>query len=164
MADPLAPAARLADFLPYVLSMASNAVSSRIAEQYRSRFGLTVPEWRIMAVLGEGGSLTQRELVRLTLMDKVAVNRAVKGLAHQDLVARRPNTSDRRSHQLMLTSQGQAMHGRIMPLAKAIEARLFASFSPQERRDLRALLLRVRTAADGLEPGEAIQDAGADAG
>src|SRR5690606_4023291 len=63
----------LSEFVPYQLSITSNAVSGRIALEYRQRFGLSVPEWRVMAVLGDSGPLTQRELTRLTLMDKVAV-------------------------------------------------------------------------------------------
>ena len=74
------PAQRLAEFLPYQLSIASNAVSTRIAEQYRKRFALKTTEWRIMAVLGDHGALTQRELSQQTLMDKVPVNRACKRL------------------------------------------------------------------------------------
>src|SRR5687768_2342777 len=59
----------LSEFLPYQLSITSNAVSGRIALEYRQRFGLSVPEWRVMAVLGDAGPLTQRDLTRLTLMD-----------------------------------------------------------------------------------------------
>ncbi|MEO7248447.1 MAG: helix-turn-helix domain-containing protein, partial [Novosphingobium sp.] len=67
---------KLADFLPYLMSITSNAVSSHIADEYRARFGLRVPEWRVITVLGHVGPLTQRELVSGTLMDQVAVNRA----------------------------------------------------------------------------------------
>ncbi|NCU12732.1 MAG: MarR family transcriptional regulator, partial [Sphingomonadaceae bacterium] len=81
---------RLADFLPYLLSVTSNAVSDRIADEYRARFGLKIPEWRVMAVLGDAGPLTQRELVGATRMDKVAVNRACKVLEERGLLARSP--------------------------------------------------------------------------
>ena len=47
---------QLADFLPYQLSVASNAVSGLIAERYRKRFALKVLEWRVMAVLGDAGA------------------------------------------------------------------------------------------------------------
>ena len=70
------PAARLADFLPYLLSVTSNAVRDRIAEEYSTSYGLRIPEWRIMAVLGDTGPATQRELATNTRMDKVAVNGA----------------------------------------------------------------------------------------
>ena len=90
----------LSEFLPYQLSITSNAVSGRIALEYRQRFGLSVPEWRVMAVLGDAGPLTQRDLTRLTLMDKVAVNRACKVLEERGLAVRQPNAADGRSHLL----------------------------------------------------------------
>src|SRR5688572_17467849 len=100
----------LSEFLPYQLSITSNAVSGRIALEYRTRFGLSVPEWRVMAVLGDSGPLTQRELTRLTVMDKVAVNRACKGLEERGLASRQPNAQDGRSHLLRLTESGVRMH------------------------------------------------------
>src|SRR3546814_20064692 len=66
----------LDNFRPYRLSIASNVLLSRIAAEYENRFGLKIPEWRLMAVLGEGQPKTQRELVAATRMDKVTVNRA----------------------------------------------------------------------------------------
>ena len=140
-------AKRLADFLPYQLSVASNAVSTRIAEQYRKRFALKTTEWRIMAVLGDGGPLTQRELSQLTLMDKVPVNRACKALESRGLAKRMPNTRDGRSHLLELTEEGRAVHAGIMPLARAIEEELFAGFSEGERAQLMTLLVRIRESA-----------------
>lgn len=145
------PNAPLSDFLPYMLSVASNAVSSRIAEQYRSRFGLSTTEWRIIAVLGDSGELTQRELARLTLMDKVAVNRACGLLEKRAVVERAANMQDRRSHHLRLTEEGRSIHARIMPLARAIEAELFGSFDEGEREALRGLLDRVRRSAVALD-------------
>ena len=71
-----APVSRLADFLPYLLSVTSNAVSGAVADAYQARIGIRIAEWRVMAVLGDAGDKTQRELVSATLMDKVAVNRA----------------------------------------------------------------------------------------
>jgi DNA-binding MarR family transcriptional regulator len=146
------PTKRLADFLPYQLSVASNAVSTRIAEQYRKRFGLKTTEWRIMAVLGDSGPHTQRELCRLTLMDKVPVNRACRVLEDRGLAARRPNTRDGRSHLLDLTAEGGRVHARIMPLAEAIEAELFAVLDEAERASFAAMLARLREGAGEFDP------------
>lgn len=142
---------RLSDFLPYRLSITSNAVSGRIAQEYRTRFGLSVPEWRVMAVLGDAGAMTQRELTRLTLMDKVAVNRACKVLEERGLAARQPNNADGRSHLLALTDSGREMHGQIMPLALEMERRLFATFTDEEIETFRSLLGRVREEAADLD-------------
>lgn len=149
---------RLADFLPYQLSVTSNAVSGRISQEYRERFGLNVPEWRVMAVLGDAGTLTQRELTEFTLMDKVAVNRACKVLEERGLAARQPNDRDGRSHLLELTDAGREMHGAIMPLALEMERRLFSTFSEEERQAFRSLLARVKEEvrdldAEGIDSG-----------
>ncbi len=138
---------QLAGFLPYQLSVASNAVSSLIAERYRKRFGLKVPEWRVMAVLGDAGTMTQRGLTAATVMDKVAVNRAVKVLEERGLIARVPNPGDGRSHLLALTGEGRAIHAEVMPLAKATEQELIAGLAPGEEAMLRGLLAGLRQRA-----------------
>jgi DNA-binding MarR family transcriptional regulator len=148
-----APVNRLADFMPYRMSVTTNAVSDLIAGEYRARFGLKIPEWRVMAVLGDAGGLTQRELVGETLMDKVAVNRACKVLEQRGLVARSPNARDGRSHHLELTGTGRAMFEEIMPLALGMEKRLFEALSPEERAALKGVLdkLLERARAMGAE-------------
>ena len=138
------PAKRLAEFLPYQLSIASNAVSTRIAEQYRKRFALKTTEWRIMAVLGDSGPTTQRELAQATLMDKVPVNRACKTLESRGLAERKPNAADGRSHLLELTAEGRAVHAGIMPLALKIEEELFSVLTEDERTAMRDMLARLR--------------------
>ncbi len=149
---------RLADFLPYLLSVTSNAVSGRIADEYNARFGLRIPEWRVMAVLGDAGSQTQRALVGATLMDKVAVNRACKVLEDRDLIKRSPNIRDGRSHHLELTVSGKAMHGQIMPLALEMEALLFAEFTAEECATFKSLLGRVRRRVQDLSPEGQMKD------
>jgi DNA-binding MarR family transcriptional regulator len=142
---------RLADFLPYLLSVTSNAVSGSIADEYHARFGLKIPEWRVMAVLGDAGPLTQRDLVGATLMDKVAVNRACKVLEESGLAVRRPNAQDGRSHHLELTAAGRDMHSRIMPLAMEMEQRLFAMLDEAERVQFKHLLGRIMAQVRSLD-------------
>jgi DNA-binding MarR family transcriptional regulator len=146
----------LAGFLPYQLSVASNAVSALIAERYRKRFALKIPEWRIMAVLGDAeaqGGMTQRALTAATVMDKVAVNRAARVLEERGLIARVPNPGDGRSHLLALTGEGRAIHAEVMPLARATEAELLAEFAAEDEDRLRGLLARLRNRAIGLSGG-----------
>lgn len=141
---------QLTGFLPYQLSVASNAVSSLIAERYRKRFALKIPEWRVIAVLGDSGAMTQRDLTEATLMDKVAVNRACKVLDDRGLIARVPNAHDGRSHLLELTDEGRSIHEEVMPLALATERDLFAGFTAKEQKQFRELLARMRARAAEL--------------
>ena len=141
----------LMEFLPYLLSVTSNAVSGRIALEYKVQFGLSVPEWRVMAVLGDHEPLTQRELTGMTLMDKVAVNRACKVLDERALIARSPNVQDGRSHLLVLTEAGREMHGQIMPLAVNMTRRIMGVLSQEEQQQFRGLLERVRGQVSQLD-------------
>jgi DNA-binding MarR family transcriptional regulator len=145
------PHPRLGEFLPYLMSVTTNAVSDLIAGEYRARFGLRIPEWRVMAVLGDGGAMTQRELVDATRMDKVAVNRACKVLEDRGLAGRSPNAQDGRSHHLELTPAGQTTHAEIMPHALDMEQRLFAVLPGAEREQFKALLARIADQARVLE-------------
>ena len=139
---------RLSEFLPYQLSVASNAVSNRISAAYHDAFGLKVTEWRVMAMLGDAGGLTQRELTEKTLMDKVAVNRACKVLEGRALAVRLPNEKDGRSHLVQLTEEGQAIYHKIVPMARAIEDDLLASMSDDQQQLFRDLLDLVRRQAE----------------
>lgn len=141
---------RLDDFLPYQLSTSSNAVSDLIAREYKSRFGLKIPEWRVMAVLGSRGAATQRHLVEATLMDKVTVNRAVKNLVDRALLDRSPNNADGRSHHLMLSATGRDLYEQIMPAAQAMEKKIMAVLGPQEKIELSAMLAKIKDSADSI--------------
>ncbi|MFC4292343.1 MarR family winged helix-turn-helix transcriptional regulator [Sphingorhabdus arenilitoris] len=142
---------RLADFLPYQLSITSNAVSDLIARSYRSRFGLRIAEWRLMAVLGECESATQRDLAMATAMDKVSVNRASKILVDRGLVSRVPNSADGRSHHLALTKNGRALYDEIVPEALSIETHLEKILGNEEAMQLSAILAKLRKLASELD-------------
>ncbi len=134
----------LAEFLPYQLSVTSNAVSDLIARAYRGRFALKVPEWRLMAVLGERASATQRELCEATAMDKVTVNRASKALEDRGLIGRAPNAADGRSHHLALTDTGRELYDQIVPLALSIEAEMEKILGSGEAKALENMLAQLR--------------------
>ena len=138
----------LQDFLPYQMSIASNAVSEVIAGEYRNRFGLKIPEWRIMAVLGQGKPMNQRDLVRATRMDKVTVNRAAKALADRQLIARQAHEVDGRSHHLELTETGRSLYDAIVPAALAAEEKLESALTRDERAKLMEILVKLLATAE----------------
>ena len=141
---------KLDAYLPYRLSVASNAVSGLIARAYQDRFGLSVPQWRLICVLAEDGGLTQGQLVARTVMDKVTVSRAAQGLLKRHLVGRSDHHADGRSHVLALTAEGASLYAEISPLALAYEAALIAGLAPDEVALLKRLLNRLQSAAGHL--------------
>ncbi len=133
---------RLAEFLPYRLSVVSNAISDRVARVYKARFGLKIPEWRVVAVVAERGAITQAGLCEATAMDKMTVSRAVAGLSARALL-QVSGGADRRTRMLALTAEGQRLYDEIAPLALAIEAEVLSGFSDAERDSLMRFLARL---------------------
>ena len=147
---------QLQEYLPYRLSVAANAVSRLIARAYEDQFGLTIPQWRLMAVLGDEGALTQQALCGRTLMDKVTVMRAAQGLTRRRLVKRQPNAQDGRSHRLDLSQTGYALYCKVIPLAREYESQLLAGMKASDVALLHRLLRQVEAAA--LANSERIQE------
>ncbi len=139
-------------FVPYRLSVLSNQVSSAIARQYSDRFGLTIPEWRVMAVLGQTPGLSSREVARRTAMDKVQVSRAVASLMRAKRVARGGDVRDGRITRLSLTRQGRAIYDEIVPLALHLEELLLSALSPEERSSFDRLMMKLARQARLLGP------------
>lgn len=149
MAD---PALALDDFIPFRLSFTSNLVSDAIARAYEALFGLSIPEWRLVAVVAEFGGISQREIGERTRMDKVTVSRAAIALVDRGVLAREANPGDRRSHRLVLTPAGHDLHRAIAPKAIELERRIFATFEPEEVARFVAMLRRIDAATLALGP------------
>jgi DNA-binding MarR family transcriptional regulator len=143
---PRAATLELDRFLPYRLSVLSNIVSTAIAGAYQDRFGLTIPEWRVMAVLAMNPGLSAAEVAQRTAMDKVAVSRAVGSLLKQRRIAREMARSDRRRSLLKLAPAGRRVYAQVIPFALAYERELIAPLSRRDRemldRAIRILLGR----------------------
>jgi DNA-binding MarR family transcriptional regulator len=140
----------LETFLPYRLSVLSNRVSNRIARSYETRFGLTIPEWRVMAVLGRFPGLTAAEVTERTAMDKVQVSRAVARLMASGRIEQKTVDADRRARHLFLSAAGRLDHGEIVPLAREMERQLAATLTPAERAQLDGILGKLLAASASL--------------
>lgn len=146
--DPLV----LEKFLPYRLSVLSNRLSAAIAESYSRRFGLTIPEWRVVAVLALDPGISAAEVAERTAMDKVAVSRAVRRLLATGRARREMAAGDRRRSVLELTPEGRRIYRRITPALRSFEAELLAGLSAREQRLLDAILRRLELRAPSLAP------------
>lgn len=97
-------------FIPYRLSVLANRISSAIARDYQARFGLRVPGWRVMAVIGRFGADTAKGLCEQTAMDKVTVSRASTSLLSKQYLDRAFDPDDRRRTIFNLTPAGRGIH------------------------------------------------------
>jgi DNA-binding MarR family transcriptional regulator len=130
-------------FLPYRLSVLSNRISQDIAALYADKFGLTVTQWRILAVLGRYPDLSATEVAERTAMDKVAVSRAVTSLLADGRLKRHTHGDDRRRSVLELSAKGYKVYDVVAPLALDYERRLLDGLRDDERAALDRLLTRM---------------------
>lgn len=147
-----AEAFELAAFLPYRVRLLDRSVSASLTPLYMSLFGLSVSEWRTMAVLGSHGMLSASEIVTLSGMDKVNVSRAIQGLKKAGLLRRDIDGEDRRRALLRLTERGAEAFRTLVPLVLKREEELLAGLSADERATLFDLMERVRRNAETLAP------------
>lgn len=133
----------LDDFLPYRLSVLSNRLSGAIAQSYSRRYGLSIPEWRVIAVLALAPGASAAEVAERTAMDKVAVSRAVRRLLQTGRLSRRTAPGDRRRSILELTAEGRRIYQSVTPALRRYEAELLAALGTRERRALDGLLRRL---------------------
>ncbi|WP_333815451.1 MarR family winged helix-turn-helix transcriptional regulator [Tabrizicola sp.] len=121
----------LQDFLPYLLNQAAEATSRGFQATYRTRYGLTRTQWRVMANLGRFGAMTARDICRLSHIEKTKVSRAVAGLEAEGLLTRSTSPDDRRAENLSLTPKGRAVFTEIGQHAQDFDAALRARLGPE---------------------------------
>ncbi len=122
----------LEDFLPYRLSVVSHTISTTIAKVYEKRFGVSIPEWRVIAILGRFPGLSAVEVADRTMLDKVAVSRAVTKLIRNGRIDRQFADADRRRSILNLSEEGRQVHDEIAPLALKFEHDLLQGMSAED--------------------------------
>lgn len=142
---------KLSAFLPYRLSVLSNRVSALIADAYTQRFSLRIPEWRVIAVIGEDPGLTATQVAQRTAMDKVAVTRAVQALVAKGYLRREASQSDGRVTHLVLTRPGREVYAEIAPVAIGYENDILEALNATERRQLDRIVTKLGARLDTLE-------------
>jgi len=140
----------LDSFLPYRLSVLTNRVSAAIALHYSKRFGLSIPEWRVMAVLGETPGLSARQVAERTAMDKVQVSRAVQSLLAAKRLTRDADKDDGRVGRLSLSERGLAIYREVAPLALQLEREFLSVLNGKEKAAFEATLGKLSLSVGGL--------------
>ncbi len=134
---------QLDGFLPYVLNRLADRVSQDLSQIYATDYGLTIPEWRVIANIAEHETLHARTIVALTSMEKTKVSRAVNSLTERGLIRQQPSALDSRSRDLALTKAGTAMYRKLVPRVLAWEQELLNGLTSGEQRDLLRLVAKL---------------------
>jgi len=133
----------LEDFIPYRLAVLSHTVSTPMAQVYEKTFGVSIPGWRVIAFLGRFPGLSAVEVASRTMLDKVAVSRAVTKLIKNGRIDREFADADRRRSILNLSEDGKKLHDEIAQLALQFERDLLHGFSEEEMDNLNRVMERL---------------------
>lgn len=132
--EPLA----LEGFLPYRLARAAEQVSRQFAQLYRDRHGMTRPEWRTLATIGQYNKITATSIGQHSSMHKTKVSRAIRALEERGWITRQADETDRRIEHIELTREGRHHYMELVTLARSYEAKLKAALGGTATRDLEA--------------------------
>lgn len=146
-----APPLVLSEFLPYRVVVLGDVISRRLARAYAGE-NITIPEWRVLAVVSQAEAMAARDVVTRTPLDKMAVSRAVASLEEKGLVERAADPHDRRVSTLRLSPEGRRLFARVASLALDYERRLMEGLAPEERCAFLAILEKLEKSACGVWP------------
>lgn len=156
------PALDLFRFAPFRLNRLAAEVSSALSSEYRERYGLDIPEWRVVATLGfRNEPCSAQYVAHCTRTHKSTISRAVTALMARQLIERVANADDRREFQLRLTRKGAALYQQLIPRLLRREQEILSCLSAQERKDFARVLAKierslglVQTSTEAIEAGE----------
>jgi len=142
-------------FMPFRLNRLAAEVSSALSSEYQERYGLDIPEWRVLATLGfRNDACSAQYIAHCTRTHKSTISRAVTMLLQQGLIERVENEADRREFRLRLTRKGRTLYEELFPQLLRREDEILACLSAQERKQLSTLLGKIEQSLDLIQTSE----------
>jgi DNA-binding MarR family transcriptional regulator len=142
-------------FAPFRLNRLAAEVSAALASDYRERYGLDIPEWRVLATLGfRHDACSAQYIAQCTRTHKSTISRAVTALLERRLLERVENADDRREFRLRLSRKGKALYEELVPLLQRKEREIMSCLSAQERRELERLIGKIEASLDLIQTSE----------
>lgn len=136
-------------FVPFRLNRLGAEVSAALSSEYRARYGLDIPEWRVMATLGfRNEACSAQYIAQCTRTHKSTISRAVTSLLEHGLIERVENTEDRREFRLALTDKGHALYEELIPRLLRREQEILSCLTVQERKEFARLLGKIEDSLD----------------
>lgn len=141
----------LQNFLPYKLSILSQTVSRLIAQEYGTRFNLTMHQWRCLVIISTHQDITAKDICTHTLLDKMTVSRVISTLVKRKLIKLSPSPNDARKQLITRTTTGRLIYEDILPIAQEYEASLLSALTLKERKELDSTIKKLILASDTLK-------------
>lgn len=148
-------------FVPFRLNRLAAEVSSELSGEYQARYGLDIPEWRVLATLGfRAEACSAQYIAHCTRTHKSTISRAVTALMKRQLVERVENRHDRREFVLRMTRKGKALYERLIPRLLRKEREIMSCLTAKERDDFARMLGKIESSLDLLQTSEEAGKAG----
>ncbi len=147
----------LDDFFPYQVRIFYSEVSQCVRKVYGQRYGLSVSEWRVLAVMGSSDALTASDVCQLSSIDKVEACRAIQRLQSRHFIDGKSDHRDRRRRILQLTVTGQAVFQDLAGKVKELEKQLLNNLDIEDQNKLRHLMLQVRLNAQAINRAQPVE-------
>ena len=149
-------------FVPFRLNRLAAEVSAALSDEYQERYGLDIPEWRVLATLGfRNQACSAQYIVHCTRTHKSTISRAVTALMSRQLIERVENRDDRREYRLRMTAKGKALYEELIPRLKRREQEILSCLSAQERKDFAMLLGKIESSLDLVQTSKQADKTGA---
>ncbi|MCL7462119.1 MarR family transcriptional regulator [Pseudomonas sp. NW5] len=137
----------LEEFVPYLLHQAHLSVL-RTFEHRLDATGLTLAQWRVLAVLAHHTQVRFGELARLTGQEPSTLVRQLGIMEERGLTRRVASETDRRATYVELDEAGWTLARKILPQAGEVEVQALQGFTADEVEFLRRLLRRIQANAE----------------
>lgn len=139
------------ELLSYRLHQVANLLSRGAEMRYRREFGVSLWEWRTVALLG-GTAQAQslNELARAAGVDKSQMSRVVAGLTRKKIVVRAVDASDGRGIRLSLTPKGRTLYRKLIQAAAERNDAFVGCLTAKERATLDAVMAKLAHEARGF--------------
>jgi DNA-binding MarR family transcriptional regulator len=148
-------------FVPFRLNRLAAEVSAALSAEYQARYGLDIPEWRVLATLGfRNEACSAQYIAHCTRTHKSTISRAVTSLMTRQLVERVENEDDRREFALRMTNKGKALYAKLVPRLLRKESEIMSCLTAQEQKDFARMLGKIESSLDLVQTSEEAGKAG----
>ena len=138
-------------FLPYQVNRTGVRLATAFSNELE-RFDLTLPMWRVLAVLWRQRQLKIGDLIGDTTIEQSTLSRLLTTMEERGLLTRVRNKLDNRSVLVKLTPNGRKITKALIPLALRNERVALRGFSENEIEQLYDMLGRIFDNARDLLP------------
>ncbi|MEM1298098.1 MAG: MarR family transcriptional regulator [Pseudomonadota bacterium] len=144
----------LTQFLSYRIVRVHQTLNAQAVAVLDAVAGITLTQWRLIAMIGTGTATTARDVTRRTMIDPAMISRTTKALEEAGLLSTSRPDSDRRVVEMELTPRGQEIFERTLPFMRTRQQALMDALDEDEQAIIFGILDKLERAADRRDFGQ----------